>query len=698
MLAENAACKEPSSALEFLELLPKPAKIAIPSKPQRQWRTKQEMRSASQKINATLILPQTFVVTQPSTDNKVGTSHNVVQRILPPLQLGAQDASKIPQSDSGRVTNPASCPTTSVSATGPPTETLEEAGTSKRRHKPTMKAQALMQEKKNKVSKKQPAKPQQNSGVTQTVAVLPQTTAWLITPTVLVPITEIQIQAPKNPGHQNQTMPNNVQIVFQPQVIVDQSSSVAPPSAMRPSNPTSDLPGNNNSSLTAGSNLDQKPEISVISNDHPVSSLPSSNFSSVISGVVTDIPSVPQVLTDTKVPTSVTESVAQIPPSKTACSQNKPLTLMNPVLSLGPVSSSPVGTSEKLTPSCISDATNRVPNVSSVSPLSSTPSIPSVQLLNISGPGTISGPQSQNMTNPVSQMVLQQPIIINQNGSLALINTAGSFQSNAPPAPTASVTRVPPDSAVPKTKKSHPASSTEGPVIPSYFLIPPSVPSSALDGTSHVIPQSIVVTSPVGVSVGDLPTNQLCVNPRISPMTTSYQILPQTVGQQMPPQAKKQTIQKAANPRPKQMTLDPSLMFIEPPAQVKHWLKGKGGITLPGLEVKMPYLPPFVSSISTLTTLLEGRDSFLKSAVQLLPEEHRDNSDEVKIAAVRKMVSEKFKTTQAYLLLKARFLSCFTLPALLATINPCREAKDALDEENDLDRVTPKQFGEDHLL
>ncbi|MCJ8746831.1 hypothetical protein PDJAM_G00146260 [Pangasius djambal] len=516
ILAERTEHMEHSRPLqspEFLEpqLLPQPAKIAIPPRSRQERKTKQDMQSASQTINATLILPQNFVVAQPNTDNKVGTSNNVVQGTTL-LQLGTQDVSKIPQPglnlakpvESGRVTQPASCPTTSVSTTGPPTETLEDTSSPRRKHKPTMKAQALMDNKRAKLAKKQAAKKQQNSNVTQTVAVLPQTTAWILTPAGLMPVAGIRIQAPGIPGNQN-------------------------------------------------------------------------------------------------------------------------------------------------------------------------------------------------------QVVFQQPIIVNQNGSLAIINTAEPCLANAPRAATANVSRVPTNSAVPNINKSLPTSSTEGRVICSaYSIIPTSAPSSAVNGTSHATPQSSVVNSPVTISVGGLPTDQWCVNSLTSPMTTSCQILTQTVAQQMPPQAEKQTVYRAAttsNPRPKQMTFDPSLTFFEQPDQVKNWLKGNGGITLPGLEDKMPYLPPFVSSINTLTTLLKGRDSLLKSAVQLLPEEHRDNSEEeAKIAAVRKMVSERFQTNQAYLLLKARFLSCFTLPALLATINPCTGSADAVDQEDNMDKVKPTQFEDEDQI
>lgn len=637
ILAEGKERKKHSRPLqspEFLELqlLPQPAQTTITSRSQQQ-----------RKINATMILPQSFVITQPNTGNKAGTSHNVVQGILPLLQLGTQDASKISQTESGKVTQPPSCPTTSVSTTERLTETLEKVCTPKRRHKPTMKAQALMDNKRNKLSKKQATKKQQNSSLTQTVAVLPKPTAWILTPAGLMPVTEIQVQAPEIPAHQNQVMPNNVQIVFQPPVIVNQSSCVAPPNAnlMKPSKSTTDVP-RNNMSLTAGSNLGQSSMPSSISDNHADSS---------------KISSVPQVLPDTKLPTSVAGSTTQVPPSETACNQNKPVTPMNPMSSLVPVSSSPVGTSQNLTSSCISSGANNVPSVSSVSAVKSTPSVhPST----VSGPGP--DPQGQRMPHLVSRFVLQQPYVVNQKGSLVLVNSAGPcLINNAPPATNANITRVPPNSSSPNINTSLSMSSS-------------------------------FVNSPIGVIVCGLPAVQLGVNPPISPMTTSCQILPQTLVQQ--------TVLRAAtpsNPRPNETTFGPSLMFFEQPAVVKNWIKGNGGITLPGLEEKMPYLPPFVSSIKTLTTLLDGRDSLLKSAVQLLPEEQRDSSEEdVKIAAVRKMVSERFKTNPAYLLLKARFLSCFTLPALLATINPCRESTEALGQENNMDNVEPKQFGDDH--
>lgn len=51
------------------------------------------------------------------------------------------------------------------------------------------------------------------------------------------------------------------------------------------------------------------------------------------------------------------------------------------------------------------------------------------------------------------------------------------------------------------------------------------------------------------------------------------------------------------------------------------------------------------------------------------------------VAAVRQIVAERFSGNPAYQLLKARFLSCFTVPALLATIQPVRDETATQDEE-----------------
>lgn len=72
--------------------------------------------------------------------------------------------------------------------------------------------------------------------------------------------------------------------------------------------------------------------------------------------------------------------------------------------------------------------------------------------------------------------------------------------------------------------------------------------------------------------------------------------------------------------RSETLQFDPSLMFLEPQAEVHHWLSGRGGVVVPGAGVALPYLPPFVSSLSMLSALLRAKKSLTKSSLQLLSE------------------------------------------------------------------------------
>ncbi|XP_068166770.1 snRNA-activating protein complex subunit 4 [Antennarius striatus] len=183
------------------------------------------------------------------------------------------------------------------------------------------------------------------------------------------------------------------------------------------------------------------------------------------------------------------------------------------------------------------------------------------------------------------------------------------------------------------------------------------------------------------------------------------------------PALKKETLQ-----------FDTALMFLEPPVEVCHWLSGRGGVILPGAQVALPYLPPFASTLNTFSALLAAKKSLTKSSLQLLCKESKprrpnttptpkttptsththtdqptettkqpadqpdstadprpaekpassvlseaeeeDAEEEEYVAAVRHLVAERFSDNPAYKVLKSRFLSCFTMPALLATMQP----------------------------
>ncbi|XP_047237551.1 snRNA-activating protein complex subunit 4 isoform X2 [Girardinichthys multiradiatus] len=165
---------------------------------------------------------------------------------------------------------------------------------------------------------------------------------------------------------------------------------------------------------------------------------------------------------------------------------------------------------------------------------------------------------------------------------------------------------------------------------------------------------------------------------------------------------------------------DSTLLFLEPPEAVHDWLSGKGGVAIPGARSALPYLPPCVSTLSTLSALLQAQKSLTMSSLQLLnitdkhrcprtppdpthsasdepvserstAEEQPDQQEE-QVKIVRQLVAERFSSNPAYQLLKARFLSCFTVPALLATIHPitnkkphCSTNQEEEDEDEELE-------------
>ncbi|XP_009300052.3 snRNA-activating protein complex subunit 4 isoform X1 [Danio rerio] len=143
------------------------------------------------------------------------------------------------------------------------------------------------------------------------------------------------------------------------------------------------------------------------------------------------------------------------------------------------------------------------------------------------------------------------------------------------------------------------------------------------------------------------------------------------------------------------VNFDSHLIFPEKSSEVDDWMDGKGGIPLPHLDTSLPYLPPSAATIKTMTDLLRAKQPLLLAAKKVLPAQYQDEcNEEVEVEAIRKVVAERFASNPAYLLCKARFLSCFTLPALLATINPCEERQllSEDDEEDDhLATINPSE-------
>ncbi|NWH66359.1 SNPC4 protein, partial [Geococcyx californianus] len=117
--------------------------------------------------------------------------------------------------------------------------------------------------------------------------------------------------------------------------------------------------------------------------------------------------------------------------------------------------------------------------------------------------------------------------------------------------------------------------------------------------------------------------------------------------------------------------LDFSLISLEDEELVKEWLSGKHGVQVPSLQTRLPYLPPFLCNLKTLSKLLLQKAALEEQAARLLPlDAGRDEGTGVDLNAIRELVEQKLGNNPAYLLLKARFLAAFTLPAVLATLPP----------------------------
>ncbi|XP_072489042.1 snRNA-activating protein complex subunit 4 isoform X2 [Notamacropus eugenii] len=126
---------------------------------------------------------------------------------------------------------------------------------------------------------------------------------------------------------------------------------------------------------------------------------------------------------------------------------------------------------------------------------------------------------------------------------------------------------------------------------------------------------------------------------------------------------------------PGKSVLDLSLLSLENEASVREWLKGGKGVCLPQLQSTLPYLPPFLCNLKTLSGLLLQKKSLEQTAATMVAQGRVQDKNDVSrqdVQAARHLVQQQLKENPAYLLLKARFLAAFALPAFLATLSPPR--------------------------
>ncbi|XP_019366347.1 PREDICTED: snRNA-activating protein complex subunit 4 isoform X1 [Gavialis gangeticus] len=124
-------------------------------------------------------------------------------------------------------------------------------------------------------------------------------------------------------------------------------------------------------------------------------------------------------------------------------------------------------------------------------------------------------------------------------------------------------------------------------------------------------------------------------------------------------------------PRGEKSPLDYSLITLEGEALVKEWLKETPGVSVPTGKNRLPYLPPFICNLKTLSRLLLQKKTLEQNALALVSaEKSQDGDTQADLHPIRELVRQKLGGNPAYLMLKARFLAAFTLPAVLATLPP----------------------------
>lgn len=103
---------------------------------------------------------------------------------------------------------------------------------------------------------------------------------------------------------------------------------------------------------------------------------------------------------------------------------------------------------------------------------------------------------------------------------------------------------------------------------------------------------------------------------------------------------------------PEKGALDLGLLSQESETTVRAWLQGPRGVCVPTLRSPLPYQPPALGNLRVLSCLLLRKQALERRAAALEP------------------LPGQLQRSPAYLLLKARFVAAFALPALLATLPP----------------------------
>lgn len=107
--------------------------------------------------------------------------------------------------------------------------------------------------------------------------------------------------------------------------------------------------------------------------------------------------------------------------------------------------------------------------------------------------------------------------------------------------------------------------------------------------------------------------------------------------------------------------------------------------------------PPETSGCSVCLCLPAASPAATPVSSDHLEQQEKNEEEEELVAAVRQLVAERFSNNPAYQLLKARFLSCFTLPALLATMPPVPKVEACQTNQEEEKEEEVEEEGEEEV-
>uniref|UniRef100_A0A2K6JX78 snRNA-activating protein complex subunit 4 n=1 Tax=Rhinopithecus bieti TaxID=61621 RepID=A0A2K6JX78_RHIBE len=122
-------------------------------------------------------------------------------------------------------------------------------------------------------------------------------------------------------------------------------------------------------------------------------------------------------------------------------------------------------------------------------------------------------------------------------------------------------------------------------------------------------------------------------------------------------------------PGPEKGALDLGLLSQEGEVATQQWLGGQRGVRVHLLGSRLPYQPPALCSLRALSSLLLHKKALEHKAASLVAGGEAERPAGALQASLG-LVRGQLQDNPAYLLLRARFLATFTLPALLATLTP----------------------------